>query len=138
MPVNQLSRRHNNLVICVQGEENPSDKEWDEFLAVLRSGEGAAKASVLVYTDCSGPNSQQRDRLKATLGNAQTRAAIIAEKVTTRFIVSSIAFITPRIKTFRKTEIEEAFEFLGLDETTKGMARRTLREFIALVSGKSS
>ncbi|NLE86370.1 MAG: hypothetical protein GX607_08220 [Myxococcales bacterium] len=128
MASNHAFRRIKDLVVYRQTNRPLSDQEWGAFLNVLTSGDGIQNLRVLVVTDGAGPNSDQRRRLKETLGNSKPKASIVTDSVATRFVVSSIAFITPNIRAFTKNEMNEAYEHLGLDPVTRKLAERTLSE----------
>jgi hypothetical protein len=125
---NQIVRRYQELVILRENAEDPSDAEWGDFLRVLAAGDGVWNVRVLVVTDGGSPSGEQRQRLKTVLGDSNVRAAIVTDSVKTRFVVSSIAFITSRIKSFSKREIDAAYEYLGLDVTQRRLADRVLAE----------
>jgi hypothetical protein len=137
VPNNLITRRIQNLVILRQNAHDPTDKEWDQCMHLLTSGDGPSNARVLVVTDGGGPNSEQRGRLKLTLDGNNIKVAVVTDHVRTRFIVSSVAFITSKIKSFRRSEMDQAYEYLGLDPTQRRYAERQLFELTEAVGGQS-
>ncbi len=130
---NQIARRYQELVIVRENAKNPSDAEWDEFLRLIAAGDGVWNVKVLVVTDGGEPSAEQRQRLKTVLGDSNVKAAIVTDSVRTRFVVSSIAFITSRIKSFSKREIDAAYDYLELDVTQRRLAERVLSELTEAV-----
>jgi len=130
---NMGTRRVNNLVICRHNKNDPSDKEWDEFLRAMQAGDGVGPARVLVVTDGGGPTSDQRSRLKKLVGGVNTRTAIVTDNVKARFVVSSIAFISANIKSFAKHEVDRAYAYLEFEPLQRRTADRHLAELAELV-----
>ncbi len=130
---NQIARRYQDLVILRENAENPSDAEWDEFLRLIAAGDGVWNVKVLVVTDGGEPSGEQRQRLKSVLGDSNVRAAIVTDSIKTRLVVSSLAFITSRIKSFSKREIDAGYDYLGLDVNQRRLADRVLSELTEAV-----
>lgn len=128
-----IARRYADLVILREGAEDPTDDEWDEFLRVLASGEGVHKMRVLVVTDGGGPSGDQRNRLKRVLGDSNVKAAIVTDSVKVRFVVSSIAFITSKIKSFAKRDIDSAHDYLELDVRQRRLSDKVVSELSGLI-----
>ncbi len=134
-----IARRYADLVILREGAEDPTDDEWDEFLRILASGEGVHGMRVLGVTDGGGPSGEQRIRLRNALGDSNVKAAIVSDSVKVRFVVSSIAFITSKIKSFAKRDLDAAYEYLELDESQRRIAEKVISELSGLIgSGRRS
>jgi D-ribose pyranose/furanose isomerase RbsD len=126
-----VTRRLGSLLILRQNKESPSDEEWDECLKLLATD--VENVQVLVITDGGGPTPEQRRRLDHTLNGSPVRVAVVSESVRIRFIVSSVAFLTRRIKSFAETEYPDALTHLELDLDQKRLAQRHVREMTALI-----
>jgi hypothetical protein len=133
---NAITRRFQNVVILRQSDKDPTDAEWDECMRLLMTGEGPSNARVLVVTDGGGPSGDQRSRLKMTLDGNNIRVAVVTDHTRTRFIVSSVAFITSKIRSFSKAEIDRAYEYLGLDVNQRRTADRQIAEMSEIVGGR--
>ncbi|HMR73774.1 MAG TPA: STAS/SEC14 domain-containing protein [Polyangiaceae bacterium] len=131
MSRNMVTRRLGNLLILRQNTQPPSDEEWDECLNLLSTD--VEEVQVLVITDGGGPSPEQRRRLDQTLNGSPVRVAVVSESVRIRFIVSSVAFLTRRIKSFSETEYTEALAHLELDLDQRRLAQRHVREMTALI-----
>jgi len=132
MSRNMVTRRLGNLLILRQNQQSPSDEEWDECLGLLSPDLDTVR--VLVITDGGGPTPEQRRRLDQTLNGTPVRVAVVSDSVKIRFVVSSVAFLTRRIKSFSELEYTEALEHLNLDLDQRRVAQRHVREMTALVS----
>lgn len=131
MSRNMVTRRLGSLLILRQNTQPPSDEEWDECLNLLSSD--VEEVQVLVITDGGGPSPEQRRRLDQALNGSPVRVAVVSESVRIRFIVSSVAFLTRRIKSFSETEYTEALAHLELDLDQRRLAQRHVREMTALI-----
>ncbi len=131
MSRNMVTRRLGSLLILRQNTQPPSDEEWDECLNLLSTD--VEEVQVLVITDGGGPSPEQRRRLDQALNGSPVRVAVVSESVRIRFIVSSVAFLTRRIKSFSETEYTEALAHLELDLDQRRLAQRHVREMTALI-----
>ncbi len=139
MTANHLTRRVGDLVVLRENAEAPSDEEWDETLRTLTlPPEELARIRVLVLTDGGGPTVAQRRRLNQTTGGFALIAAVCSESVRVRFIVSSIALFMAKLQCFRATELDAAFDHLGLAPAQRHLARQNLHEMTALLASPSS
>lgn len=131
MSRNLVTRRLGSLLILRQNTQSPSEEEWDECLNLLSTD--VEEVQVLVITDGGGPSPEQRRRLDQALKGSPVRVAVVSESVRIRFIVSSVAFLTRRIKSFSETEYTEALAHLELDLDQRRLAQRHVREMTALI-----
>ncbi len=134
MPVNMVTRRLGSLLILRENRETPSEEEWDECLRLLRQyPEELPNLRVLVVTDGGGPTPEQRRRLQQALNGVPVRVAVVSESVRVRFIVSSVALLTSRIKSFNLREFNEALRHLELDVDEIRVAQGNIREMTAML-----
>ncbi len=130
MKRNLVTRRNGNLLCLRETAEDPSDFEWNECLTLLKekSSPDPRSVRVLVVTDGGGPSPEQRKRLAQALEGMQVRIAVCTESIRTRFVVSSVALISSKIKAFGRTSIDEAYDYLDLDSAQRRVADRNIRE----------
>jgi hypothetical protein len=129
-----VTRKIGSLLILRQNKNTPTDEEWDQCLSLLTDDKTSiASVRVLVVTDGGGPTPEQRRRLQTALGGIPVRVAVVSESIKVRFIVSSVALVTSKIKSFDLREFNDALSHLhlGLDEAR--MAQVNLREMSALI-----
>ncbi|MEZ4220967.1 MAG: hypothetical protein R3B13_08560 [Polyangiaceae bacterium] len=132
MSCNMVTRRIDNLLILRQSREPPSDKEWNDCLDLLRDGLEGLR--VLVITDGGGPSPEQRRRLDRTLNGEPIRIAVVSESVRVRFIVSSVALFSSRIKSFSELEYPQALQHLELGIDERRTAQQHIREMTAQIN----
>jgi hypothetical protein len=112
-----------SLVILRQGAEHPTDQEWDECMRVIQSKD-LNTLKVLVITDGGSPTPRQQARLGEVLAGKAIPAAVASESALVRFVVSSVALITKRIKirSFYMNDLESAYSHLGLTREEREFA----------------
>jgi D-ribose pyranose/furanose isomerase RbsD len=132
---NQVTRRMGLLMIIRQNQNAPSEQDWDETLRLMTLNPAEMdRLKVLVVTDGGGPTPEQRKRLDRAMSGKPVRTAVVSESVKVRFIVSSVALLTAKIQSFRKTEMEQAFKFLDLDTKERLQALQNVAEMDLLVA----
>lgn len=135
MSRNMVTRRIGSLLILRENDQTPSDEEWDECLRLLSQyPDELPKTRVLVVTDGGGPTPDQRRRLQRALSGVPVPVAVVSESVRVRFIVSSVALLTSRIKSFSLREFNEALAHLGVDLDDARIAQLNIREMTALLT----
>jgi hypothetical protein len=137
MTRNLVSRRLGRVLLLRQNESNPEDQEWEECLALLekRPSENRIPVCVLVLSDGGGPSPDQRKRLGLILKGVPARVAVCTDSVKTRFIVSSVALLTAKIRAFSPSEIQKAFEHLELSAQERELSATNLEEMTKEVNG---
>jgi hypothetical protein len=132
---NQVTRRLGLLMLIRQNHNAPTDQDWDETLRLMTLNPAEmVKLKVLVVTDGGGPTPEQRKRLDRTMGGKPVLTAVVSDSMKVRFIVSSVALLSAKIQSFRKSEIEQAFKFLGLDARERRVALDNIAELDTLVA----
>ena len=132
---NQVTRRVGLLLIIRQNQDAPSNQDWDETLRLMTlNPRDMARLKTLVVTDGGGPTPDQRERLERAMGGIAVRTAVVSESVKVRFIVSSVALLTAKIRSFRKSEMAKAFDFLSLDPQERRLALENVAEMDLLVA----
>jgi hypothetical protein len=132
---NQVTRRIGNLLIIRQNQDTPSNQDWDETLRLMTMNPAEmGRLKTLVVTDGGGPNPDQRKRLERAMGGVAVRTAVVSESVKVRFITSSVALLTAKIQSFRKSEMTKAFDFLDLDPRERRLALENVAEMDLLVA----
>jgi hypothetical protein len=142
MKRNMLTRKEGPLIIVRQTSKEATNQDWDEFLRILaaqRREFDAKQLKVLVYTDGSVPNAQQRKRLADTLGPAyHPLVACISNSVTVRFASALIALFQRNYRQFVVSETTLAFTHLKLSPAQREYATRVLEELEGLLQAQES
>lgn len=128
------ARRVGSVALLVQDEEPPLNEEWEDWLRLLKSFENERDgARVLVLTRGGGPTPHQRARISKVVGKPNLLVAVVTSSVKVRFIVSSVALVIPRIRSFPWDGLREAFVHLGLSTQEQEQVGRNLSEMRKIV-----
>jgi hypothetical protein len=123
-----------NLVVSRESFDSPREEEWDAFLQLLEATkENLTKLRILVITDGGGPNAAQRKRLETVLKGRSVRVAIVTDSAKSRFIASAVSLFNRDHRGFSKSEIQLAYDHIGLSPTERRLAEAAIREMDPLV-----
>jgi hypothetical protein len=114
------------ILICVHGEEEPSDADWAVFLNETRA-RGRVAEGILVHSLGGGPNARQREAARVlwreVLGSDAKipDMAVLTASALVRGIVTVAAWFFPRTpRSFAPHEVDAALNHLRIE----GSARR--------------
>jgi hypothetical protein len=93
---------------------------------------GNARA-ILVATDGGAPSAPQIKRLGKALAGGNVRVAVVTDKIRVRFIVSTIALLNSKIKTFARSELYAAYGHLDLTATEIRLTQQMLLQLEVLI-----
>jgi hypothetical protein len=127
------ARRVGSVALLVQDEEPPLNEEWEDWLRLLKSFGKDVDGRVLVLTRGGGPTPHQRSRISQVVGKPNLHVAVVTSSVKVRFIVSSVALIIPRIRSFPWDGLREAFAHLGLNAQEQEQVTHNLAEMRKIV-----
>jgi hypothetical protein len=110
--------RVHTLISC-QNRSNPSEVEWDAWIAHARESfqKTPRPHRVLVMTEGGHPSKAQQDRLVAALGGRRALTSVVSNASTLRFVVSALTLANPDIKSFAPSQMHSAMSHLGIDDT---------------------
>jgi len=129
MTRNLVTRRIESILILRQNKEDPSDPEWDECLRLLVADRDKyPMVKVLVITDGGGPTPAQRKRLDVALRGLSVRVAVVSESTKVRFVVSTVALLSLKIRSFRAHELHHAYLHLQLTKREQPLAQAAVME----------
>jgi len=130
-----LSHLVGGVLIVWHGQGAPPDDMWETCVKQLDSRRDLP-LRVLVLTEGAGPTAAQQLRLTRTIAarSLPLPIAVISDSTRVRFMASTLALFTKRIRTFRGPELTEALAFLELDE----IETRAANEFIAHLPDRAS
>jgi hypothetical protein len=136
MKRNLLTRRVGPLMLARQNADDPTDPEWDEFLAYVAAHREEFRnqnLKLLVHTDGGAANAAQRKRLAATLGTTHARVAVVSDSIKVRFAGATIALFQRHYRQFSVSEMRGAYDHLGLTYEQRQLAETTLYELEAML-----
>lgn len=130
------------LLVSCQTKFNPTDVEWDRWLSAVRHLEYQVNAlRLLVVTAGGHPTKPQLERMR-TANKKNPTTAIVSDSVALRFLGSALTFVNPTIRCFAPTNLDAAFDHLGLLPAERQQARAAMRhlqsQFGPLQSSTSS
>lgn len=121
------------LVVSCQTAENPSDRAWDAWLAVvLKMWDESSDLRLLVLTEGGHPTVPQIERMIATR-RCQPRTAILSGDARTRFVVSTLTFFNRRIHVFPPARLDLAYEHLDIDAGAHRIIQPTIERLTRLL-----
>lgn len=111
------------LLLVWHGEGSPDEQAWEHVLELLDAHRDR-QIRVFVLTEGGGPSAQQQLRLTHVLGarSLALPVAVVSESPRIRFVASTLALFTKRIRTFAPNDLAGACAFLELNETEKHAA----------------
>lgn len=118
------------LNVIVHGAKNPSNLEWERFLAdtVARRSREAGRAAlplvVLVISHGGAPDGAQRKQLTKTIERNTAPTAVLTDSALMLGVSRVIAFFNPHQRAFALNAEKAAFDFLGLSSDERTGAKR--------------
>ena|SRR5208283_3153316 len=131
---NVTTRWVGSTLVFVQNEQAPTDAEWDAFLTILADNQAEfPKLRLLVITSGGAPTTAQRKRLAATLGGAPLRVASVSNSMKIRFVTATIALFHSDFRTFTTSEMDQAYDHLGLNSGERRQVSSAIQDMKAKV-----
>lgn len=104
-----------DLVAVVNDEREPSDAEWEPYMARCREVLARhGRQRILVRSAGGGPNSAQRQSIKALFNGRPQRVAVLAPPFV-RGIITALSWFNPQVRAFGSTDLAAAVQHLELD-----------------------
>jgi hypothetical protein len=131
---NCITRWVGSTLLFVQNKEAPTEREWNDFLAILAENRTQLpKLRLLVLTAGGAPTTEQRKRLAATLAGTPMRVASVSDSMKIRFVTATIALFHTDFRTFSTTEFDQAYDHLGLTLSERRLVDAAMKELTARV-----
>lgn len=113
------------VFVMIHGTSAPKDADWDDCMTALASYAEVATPRALVFTDGGAPKGPQRAALNRLVGKSPP-TAVVSDALVTRFVVSSFALMNSSIASFSSSEIELAWQHLGVEGHSRVAALSSL------------
>lgn len=127
MAGNLTTRQRGDLLILRQNANSPSEEEWDACLDLVRQrAHRLDRMKVLVLTSGGAPSTGQRKRLQALIQGYKVPIAVVSDSMAVRFVASSVAMLTPRIRSFEPSQLDRAYDHLELSVDERSTATMLL------------
>jgi hypothetical protein len=114
------------LFIVVYGARDPTDEEWDAYLA-LAEQHGIAQTMQLICTDGGEPTATQRRKLNERLGGRTVPVAVVSSSQRVRATVTALSWFNRRIKAFPLSGLSDALEYLEVPASRTELIEREIR-----------
>jgi len=101
------------LFIVVYGAHDPTDEEWDDYLALAKRN-GIEQTVQLICTDGGAPTSAQRRELNEILGGRTVPVAVVSRSPRVRATVTALSWFNRAIKAFPEKGLRDALEYLEI------------------------
>jgi hypothetical protein len=102
------------VVLAVHNFNAPSDDEWEQYCSNIARHVADDQTVGIAFTDGGGPNSAQRDRVRAELRERTPRSAVISRSLIVRGVVTALSWFNPLTAAFSPEQVNDAFEFAGI------------------------
>lgn len=110
-----------SLVVSYQNATNPTDSEWDGWIAAVDALRAeASRFRLLAITEGGHPSRSQVERLQAAAARSRPLTAIVSPSASLRFVASTLLLFNPSIRCFSPAQFHRAFEHIGLGLTEDG------------------
>jgi hypothetical protein len=122
------------LFIVVYRATNPTDEEWNEYLALVER-HGVEQTVQLISTDGGEPTSLQRKKLNALLAGRMVPVAVVSDEPRILRTVSFLSWFNRKIKAFPPARLDQALAHLEIPtgrETLIAAEIRSLRAQLGL------
>lgn len=121
--------RVGSCFILAVGAKNPSDTDWDAYLAFVKENLGGRKAPVtLVSSKGGGPTPAQRQRLndltKSVNVEKTLKVAVLTQSPVVRGIATALSWFVQGYKAFAPSDISAALDFLGVNSTDQAEIKK--------------
>jgi hypothetical protein len=102
------------LLIMAHTKKNPDAATWTAMCRSFVSGATKdGEIRCIIFTDGGGPSGAQREEMANLSRGMKYRACVVSSAPVVRFIVSSLTFINPAIKSFLPSEWQRGLDHLG-------------------------
>jgi hypothetical protein len=121
-----MGPRNEDLVILLHTTENPTDDEWNEFLAAFDPSD-LTRTRALVLTAGGGPSLMQRKALVDFLHGRQPPVAVVSSRAVVRGILRALSWFNPNMSSFPEGSLGKALDFLRVDRLEHARVRTEIR-----------
>ena len=116
-----------NLLVVHEGENDPTDADWDVYFRTIESMSTKKPLRVLVVTDGGSPSAAQRRKLLALTRRQRPKIAVVTARVRIRFMLSIFALVNQDTRSYLPTQLGAALAYLGLT----AIEAKTVSELVA-------
>jgi hypothetical protein len=113
--------------IVVYGARNPTNEEWEEYLAEVER-QGFERTVQLIVTEGGGPDSTQRKLLNEKLKGRSVPVAVISKNPIIRGVVTALSWFNTKIRAFVPSNFADALRHLGIREAEGKTLEREVNE----------
>jgi hypothetical protein len=120
------------IFLLVIGRDDPTDAEWNAWLAFVAARPVRPRARVIVHSAGGGPDATQRSALAGTMKERpKTRVAVLVDSAVGRGIVTALGWLYGNFTAFDTPDIAGALSYLDLAPTWAPAVRRRIAALVA-------
>ena len=102
-----------DIIVVANGQQIPTDAEWDAYLKFVGEHLASAPPRAVVFSEGGGPTPAQRRRLYDLTSNSAGRVAVLTNSVMGRGITNAVQIASPyTYRMFARVEMADALAFL--------------------------
>ena len=103
------------VVLVVQNGVDPSNQEWEHYLANIRSCLDLPRASGLAFTDGGTPGALQRGRVNELLRSRRPPSAVVSNSIAVRSVITALRWFNPQTAAFSGRNVNAALRFAQVE-----------------------
>jgi hypothetical protein len=115
------------LFVVVYGPHDPTDEEWDAYLAEAES-HGIEQTAQLICTEGGKPTAAQARKLNDRLGGRPVPVAVVSGSQRVRATVTALSWFNRLIKAFPPEALAEALDHLEVPASRTELVAREIRK----------
>jgi hypothetical protein len=115
------------LIIAAVGPLDPSDKDWQGFLDVIRA-QGIERTMLLVYSAGGALNATRRQEFTALLAGHHVPVAVLSNSVSFRTSIYMLSLFNRKIQGFPSSALADALAYLEIPVSRLDLIDRELRK----------
>jgi hypothetical protein len=134
---NYLWRTVGRVCVAVHTASEPTDEEWDGYLAGMKRFPRVREVRVLILSHGGGPSGVQRQKLQRQAGTHSPPVAILtASGVRMRGISTVLKWFNEHVAVFEESQLNAACDHLGLSKMESAGARACMAELDQELTGR--
>ncbi len=115
---------HEGVAVVVHAPGEPSDAEFDEFMADIRE---ASVRGLVVVAPQAKLSARQRKQMQQWFQGSKARGAVVTNSTVARGVVTAIGWFKVPIRAFAPNDLEGAFEYAGVAPQARAGVEQAIR-----------
>src|SRR5215831_11606107 len=103
------------VVLVVQNGADPSNAEWDLYLANIRTCLDLPHATGIAFTDGGTPDALQRGRVNELIAGRRPPSAVVSNSIAIRSVITALRWFNPHTAAFSGRNVDAALRFVHVE-----------------------